>query len=169
MPSSTYAGLIESGKFSVFYLDIALAWSHGQSQFDVFDGYSSTFSYYEQMYTAQGEMRKKLVDLIGNEPFHANVLILERLEILPKFRGRRFGLAILKTMIERFGAGAGIAALKPYPLQFEMDLGPKDVAWKKELDLATFPKNQLRSTKALSKYYGRIGFKQLSRTPFMFV
>lgn len=53
-------GPVRIGKFSVFYLDIALAWSHGQSQFDVFDGYSSTFSYYEQMYTAQGEMRKNL-------------------------------------------------------------------------------------------------------------
>jgi hypothetical protein len=45
-----------------------------------------------------------------------NMLILDRLEILPEFRGQQLGLRYMRTVIRRFGLGCRIDAIKPFPL-----------------------------------------------------
>jgi hypothetical protein len=40
----------------------------------------------------------------------ADLLILDRIEILPKYQGGGAGLLVLISLIERFGAGAGVLA-----------------------------------------------------------
>src|SRR5687768_5970786 len=40
-----------------------------------------------------------------------NLLILDRVEILPKYRGGGVGLLVLTALIERFGAGAGVVGM----------------------------------------------------------
>ena len=61
----------------------------------------------------------RLQKLLGDEIWNFNLLILDRVEILPKYRGGGVGLLVLTTVIERFGAGAGVVGMKPFPLQLE--------------------------------------------------
>ena len=75
---------------------------------------------------------------------------------------------MMRHMIKRFGAGTAIVAIKPYPLQFEVEPSNEDDRrWRTELKLTQLPKNRLVATKKLSDYYGRLGFVRISRTPFM--
>ena len=70
--------------------------------------------------------------------------------------------------MKRFGAGTAIVAIKPYPLQFEVEPSNEDDRrWRTELKLTQLPKNRLVAIKKLSDYYGRLGFVRISRTPFM--
>lgn len=48
----------------------------------------------------------------GGEIWNFNLLILDRVEILPKYRGGGIGLLVLTSLIERFSAGAGVVGMK---------------------------------------------------------
>ena len=62
---------------------------------------------------------RRLHNLLGNEIENFNFLILDRVELLPKYRGDGVGLLVLRSLIERFGAEAGVVGMKPFPLQLE--------------------------------------------------
>jgi GNAT superfamily N-acetyltransferase len=97
-----------------------------------------------------------------------NILILDRLEILPQFRGRGLGLAVMSDLIKRFSLGAGLVAIKPYPLQFEFHSSDTESrTWRQELGLSGLCADEKLATQKLCDYYGRIGFRRLRGTPFM--
>src|SRR6476661_2837200 len=50
--------------------------------------------------------------------FSFNLLLLERLEIDPPFRGRGIGLIVLSKLIKRWGKAAALVVMKPFPLQY---------------------------------------------------
>jgi len=64
-----------------------------------------------------GELRKDVKELLGDVPFR-NILVIDRVEILPAYRGMGLGLATIWDIIQRHSAGCGIVALKAFPFQF---------------------------------------------------
>ena len=82
--------------------------------------HASTDIFHDAMFDSDTEdYSPSLIKLCGELPLNSNVLILDRLEILPKYRGKKLGLAVIRHMIQRFGAGAGFVGLKAFPLQLE--------------------------------------------------
>jgi hypothetical protein len=138
------------------------------SVFAVFDQTAVTFDYYQDLY--DGYFFKPAVSkALGceGEVVPMNILILDRIEIHPPFRGRRFGLAALKCLIQRLRIGAGLIAMKPFPLQFEsgaIDCTPEELALR---GLNGFKGGETWCTTKLRRYYGLLGFKQGPRTPYM--
>jgi hypothetical protein len=55
--------------------------------------------------------------LLGGVTFR-NILVINRVEILPPYRGMGLGLATIWDIIQRHSAGCGIVALKTFPYQF---------------------------------------------------
>lgn len=158
------------GRFSLFYMDVERASGDGVAAFDVFDAYSNTINYYAAIFDSRtGSYSSRLLKLFdGDEPMNRNVLIPDRIEILPKYRGRQIGLTVLRHMIQRFGNGAGVVALKPFPLQLEGGHGDeKPGRWRERLKLPAFPSDPKRATAKLVDYYGRLGFLPMRGTPFM--
>jgi hypothetical protein len=97
-----------------------------------------------------------------------NMLILDRLEILPKFRGQRLGLRFIRTAIKRFGPGCRIAALKPFPLQLERTLDDDpDLEWLTRMKLDLFSRETRAATTKLKDYYRREGFIPVIGTDLM--
>jgi GNAT superfamily N-acetyltransferase len=128
------------------------------------------------------------ISLIGEEPgnfsagvyrllneeviFCRNLLLLDRLEILPEFRGQELGLKFMKAAITRFGLGCRLAVLKPFPLQFEGKMGTVPVGRSGQVvrrpPAARTAAAKLRSgTEKLMKYYARAGFVALSGSELM--
>lgn len=109
-----------------------------------------------------------LQDLLNHDLIGLNLLILERVEILPRYRGSGLGLKILRHMEDRFSAGAAVVAMKSYPLQFEMK--PNEEEGKKRwrnLSLDELPKDKNAATKKLCQYYKKLGFVQIPEAPFL--
>ena len=157
------------GRFGFFYMDLDRATNNGMPWFDVFDTHASTISYYEAFYDVRtGHYSRRITNLLGCEPINSNALILDRLEILPKYRGKKLGLRVLRPMIERFSSGPGVVALKPFPLQLEGG-GERNESdeWRKNLRLAEFSSNAKSSTRELMQYYATLGFEKLRGTAFM--
>lgn len=158
-----------AGKFTLHYVDVDRAMDEKMSIFDVFDAYSHTFEYHDALFGANSpDFSDRLTKTLKHEAFGGNVLILDRLEILPEYRGRGLGLSVMRRLIKRFSGGAAIVVMKPYPLQFESETRDQaKEAWRSELGLAELGRNQRAATKKLFDYYGRLDFVRISGTPFM--
>lgn len=157
------------GKFRLYYVDVERAINNGMPIFDVLDSYAQTVDYYDALFGVNApEFSDSLMKTLNDDVFGSNVLILDRLEILPKYRGRGLGLSVMRHMIERFAGGAAVIAIKPFPLQFELESSREDgKKWKVDLGLSELSKNERNATKKLRDYYGRLGFVGMRGTPFM--
>ena len=135
---------------------------------DVLDAHSQeTFDYFGDIFGENSPEFSDAVDqLLNSEIFQTNLLILDRLELLPRYRGNLLGLKIMAHMITRFSPGAGVVAIKPYPLQLE-DTDASDDEWRSKLLLDKFQSEEISSTEALINYYGKLGFEVLPETPYM--
>ncbi|QEE24781.1 hypothetical protein CS053_09925 [Rhodanobacter glycinis] len=103
-----------------------------------------------------------------DEVYNQNLLIIDRVEILPRYRGHDYGLQAMHLMLGHLALGCRLAAIKPYPLQFEGDnpLG-ESRAWRHRLRLEKLPRNQASATRRLRQHYSRLGFALVKGTPLM--
>ena len=153
---------------------------------ELFDLEQKTFDYMEALYdlnsvgAAKPKFKKKVLEAINNRSGlgqNPSLLIVDRLEIYPEFRGRGFGNKILETLIRRFGMGKGVVAMRICPLQFEEPSQcPREQMYAElrdeedsrvRLDLGSFKASEKVSVKKLADYYGQIGFQRVKGTDYM--
>ncbi len=159
------------GRFRVYYVDIERAMNQREPIYNVFDGHSAEVEeFYEPIFRSEGyDFNENLLEIVNHEVSSYNLLILDRLEILPQYRRKKLGLTILHHMIERFSAGASIVAMKPFPLQFEQ-IGDEDKKkWRDKMGLDQFPTNENIAKEKLYTYYRKLGFINLTGTPMMVI
>ncbi|MCA1602709.1 MAG: hypothetical protein LC776_14060 [Acidobacteria bacterium] len=151
------------------YADFVSAEHSGLSPFDVLDTYQHTMEYFDAVLQSnRASFSDRLEKLLDYEVWNSNLLILDRIEILPKYRGCGIGLLVLTSLIERFDGGAGVVALKPFPLQFESRECQDSSAWIKRLRLEDLPCDSLAAKNKLKQYHEKLGFVEMKSTPFMF-
>lgn len=97
-----------------------------------------------------------------DDPVIHNFVIVNRLKILPAYRGHGYGLEALRVFLRRVTRSCTMAAILPFPLQFEGREDPDP-----ELQLEKFTGSEPHATQRLRSHYGRLGFKRVSKTPFM--
>ena len=139
--------------------------------FDIFDAHSdSTADYYDSLFDPDTVgFGENLQQLFNYEIFEQGVLIIDRLELLPNYRGQNLGLIIMRGLMQRFSLGAGVVAIKPFPLQFEHEPSTeREDRWRNELQLSNFTKSERTATQKLRRYYRKLGFVGMQGTPFMF-
>ena len=150
------------GEFSVIQVDLEGAWRSGMTVYEVMDITAPSFDLFQAIYKRDDYSRAAVKALGGHPIASENILILDRLLILPDFRGHGFGLDALKLMLQRFSFGAGIMALKAFPLQFEPETSD-DV----RLGLKRFKGNHATAQRKLVSLYKQAGFASIGRTPYM--
>lgn len=160
---------VRIGRFRVFVVDLDLALNERRAAFDVFDSLSETADYWN-LYTSGGDLRTKVVKVLpGGHRGGANMLILDRLELLPRHRGHGVGLNVLKCLMQQYGLGCDVIAMKPFPLQFEgrltVTFGGKSET--KQISTPQEDREFRRATNRLREHYGRLGFVRVPRTDFM--
>jgi len=152
---------LHAGEIHLFVVDVEGAVSEREDAFAVFDTHQETMKCFQALYeidsfdTVQlkGSV-DKLLDMEGL--WRPNVLLLDRLTILPKFRNQGLGLEVLRRAILRYRIGTGIVALFPFPLQFEGRAGHEDNA---ALGLQEFSCSMDYARRKLRRHYGKLGFQ----------
>src|SRR5581483_3483928 len=82
--------------------------------FYVLDGESGALEeMYSHLFDRNDGMPKE--DIV--EQWTGNAMLIERLEIEPKFRGNDYGLHAIRQLIDTFGASCEPIVMKPFPLQ----------------------------------------------------
>ena len=125
-----------AGRFDASYINVDNSLLDGVKLCDVMDTYSAeTAEIYETLFDPHTyELREDVKKLLGGVTFR-NILVINRVEILPPYRGMGLGLATMWDLIRRHSAGCGIVALKAFPIQFRAgrlsDLEESD--WNKKM------------------------------------
>ena len=104
-----------------------------------------------------------------------DLLTIQRMEVLPAYRGEGLGRVLMEELIFTFGRGASLIALKAHPLQYETVAGhvmwsPWGPDWYEKMALT--PGNTadfVAERKQLMGYYGRTGFTALDRNDGLMV
>lgn len=162
----------EIGTFSAIYVDVEGAVCEGDSVFDVFDCRQETIGYYEDLYEdgLQVNFKPAIVRAALAEGYlwSPNLLVLNRLVIAPPFRGCGRGLVALRGLIQKLRPGAGLVAMKPFPLQSEGRLTREpEEEYLRAHGLNGFTANHRKATAALRRYYARLGFAKVPRCDYM--
>jgi hypothetical protein len=139
------------------------------SLFELLDLRGETAAYLPLLHSTKPNMFSPAVRRILREDTgpSRNMLILDRLELLPEFRRQRLGLRYIRTAIKRFGSGCRIAALKPFPLQFEKALDDPDLEWRARMNLDLLSRETRSAQTTLKEYYSREGFIPVRGTDLM--
>lgn len=159
----------ECGRFLVKQIDVDSARAERVSAYDVFDLTANTWAYYEDLFDPKtDDWAQPVLRTLGCEDEYvpSSMLIIDRLELSPEFRGMGIGLRAMAALLMRYRVGAGIAAIKPFPLQFESDAG-EDTDALRARGFQEYPTNLRACTRQLQAHYRRLGFKTIAKTPFM--
>lgn len=155
------------GKVRLFYLDMGAISETNISVFDLFDIRGETEPFYSALIDYDtNDFKSDLEEILGEYIIDLNLLIVDRLEILPEFRGNNIGLECLRRCLQHCARGCGVVALKCFPLQFE-GAGLDDPAWRRKMQIGKLSRDHKRSLAKLKKYYASLGFKVLPGTDFM--
>jgi len=157
------------GRFRLYYVDVERAYNEGVSVFSIMDSYAHTVDYFDAIFgDSSPDFSEALQELLDHDLVGSNLLILDRVEIFPAYRGKRLGLQALKHMVKRFSPGAAVVAMNPYPLQFESEpRGELDTMQWSELGLYELPTDKAAATKKLRRHYSQLEFVPLPSSPFL--
>jgi hypothetical protein len=94
-----------------------------------------------------------------------DILFIESLELLPKFRKHGLGLAALQSIIDTFGSGCSIVVIEPHPIDYNEALKrrPGD-ALTVAMEPDKLPTDVKKGTKMLRAHWSKLGFKPIPKT-----
>lgn len=158
-----------AGRFSVYYVDCDGALNAGVSLFEVMDQNQEIHNYYAALIDFEtGDFRAEVVQATGADYLVGNILVLDRLELLPAYRGSGHGLALLRAMIRSFGRGAGVVAMLPFPSQFgTLGADASNPEWRDKMEVGRMKRSKKAAIKRLHTYYATLGFRDIPGTEYM--
>ena len=95
-----------AGRFESSYSNVDNSFVAGVKLYGLMDTYSAEMAeVFEALFDpGTGELRKDVKELLGDVPFR-NILVIDRVEILPAYRGMGLGLATIWDIIQRHCGG----------------------------------------------------------------
>jgi hypothetical protein len=158
------------GRARAYVVPIDQARDHGHHALDFLDVNGDVWPYNVLLsHREAGSFSPAVNRVLGiDEVYSQNLLIIDRVEILPRFRGREYGLQAMHVMLTHLSLGCRLAAIKPYPLQLEVEgaMGV-DRRWHERLQLEHFTREPSKAMRKLRSHYARLGFVSVPSTDFM--
>ena len=151
----------DAGQIGASLVQFGEALDHGISAERLGDGVSGDISeYWEHLFDAEtGHPKEEIQNEF--EVVDLDLLIIEYVTIYPKFRGLSIAESAIHRTIDIFGAGCGLVACKPWPLQFTPSVADDQEALKR-LALPNVSKGE--AIRKLRSYWSRLGFWPLGNT-----
>jgi GNAT superfamily N-acetyltransferase len=151
----------DAGYIRASLIQFGEALDHGITTDRLGDGIDGEISeYWERLFDLDtGHWKEEIQD--EYEASDCNLLIINCVEVHPKFRGRRIGSSAIDRAIDIFGSGCGLVACKPWPLQFT----PAVASDGKTLKTLRAPKlGKDEAILKLRSYCSKLGFWPLGET-----
>jgi GNAT superfamily N-acetyltransferase len=151
----------DAGYIKASLVQFGEAMDHGVRTERLGDGIEGSIAeYWEVLFDLDtGYWKEEIQD--EYEASGCDLLIIDSIEIRPRFRGTGVGPAAIQRTIDIFGSGCGLVACKPWPLQFT----PAFARERKEFRRLKAPGvGQDEAVRKLKAYRSRLGFWPLSET-----
>jgi GNAT superfamily N-acetyltransferase len=151
----------DAGYIKASLVQLGEAMDHGISTERLGDGIEGSIAeYWELLFDLEtGYWREEIQD--EYEASGCDLLIIDCMEIRPKWRGMGVGPAAIDRIIDIFGAGCGFVACKPSPLQFTPAFA-RDRKALKRLKAPGVGRDE--AVRKLRAYWSRLGFWPLGET-----
>ncbi len=151
----------DAGRIGASLVQFGEALDHGISTARLGDGISGAISeYWERLFDLEtGDLKEEIQDEF--EVASLDLLIIDFVEVYPRFRGLGIGVSAIHRAIDVFGAECGLIACKPSPLQFTPAVARDEKAVKR-LEAPNVGKEEALSK--LRGYWSRLGFRPLDNT-----
>jgi hypothetical protein len=152
------------GRVCALLIQVGRVADAGENLLDIMDGESSELGKYHCTFFKSDQcdyndcVRQQFDDIYG-----LDLLIINNVEIRPKFQKMGLGLLAITRTMDLFGENCGLVAIKPFPLQFRNYLDPD---WLPP-DGVENPEAAFRAaTQKLRNYWARAGFKRVAGTDY---
>jgi GNAT superfamily N-acetyltransferase len=153
--------LIGKAQVNILYIDQAI--NDGCDLYEVFDDKEYTFRIGQTIFDFEENDIKEDIRKFYNYDFIlSNICILQRIELLPEFRGHRIGSKVIKDIIFHFESGCGLFVAQVFPLQLEPSENEENV-WRQNLALGNFESKESIAKSRLKNYYLSIGFDKIPK------
>jgi GNAT superfamily N-acetyltransferase len=116
------------GTLILYIVEVGRAMNERISLFDVMDCLDGdSCDCFANLFDPETEHLKPEVERLvsENRATQWDIMLIERLELVPEYRGRGLGRKVALRAIQKFGENCGIITCVPVPLQFS-GLGPND-------------------------------------------
>jgi hypothetical protein len=142
----------EIGRLLGYIIQVNRAINEEQDLFEACDAHSQTATdYYEALFDHKtGEFNESIEEQLGITHV-ANILILDRIELLPAYRKHGVGLAAACSFIDTFSNDVDdLAVGLPHPLQFTTDWRSADAEWNTKMNYQDLVLDKKRRQKNFS-------------------
>jgi GNAT superfamily N-acetyltransferase len=146
------------GIVSIYMVERGRALDEGQSLFEIMDCLDAdSYDCFENLFDSETEELKPQVTHLCSEDrqFQHDLMLIERLELIPDYRGQGIGKAVALRVIQKLGTNCGVIACKPFPLQFA-GLSAKDKQ----------PTGERAAQKKVREFWQVVGFVRLPGTEY---
>jgi GNAT superfamily N-acetyltransferase len=155
-----------AGKATFYFVDVDSSIENGQSTFWLFDEHATTFDIYSELYIEDSsEFKDEISEALDDELWSSNLFIVDRIEILPDFRGQGLANLVINEAIRLFAGDSQLCALKAFPLQFEGSLDQEKLEhdeWITGMKFDGFCGCETSAMLKLTQFYQTIGFFSFS-------
>lgn len=106
------------------------------------------------------------------ESFNLNILFLDRIEILPEYRGKDYGRYITKDILLRLNGSYGLAILKAFPLQKEInhpESSEEEKEWASKMKFNEMVQDGDIAKKQLYNFYKKMGFTRYKHSEYFYL
>jgi len=152
-----------SGKAQFFLVDVESAINEGVNAFWLFDEKASTLDFYSELYEQDtSDFNEEVTTTLGDDLWYPNLFIVERVEVLPQFRGKNLAKLVIDEATRVFAGNTHVSALKAFPLQYEASVrNDEDEKYSSRED------SEVSATQKLVKLYESIGFHKIGNDNYM--
>lgn len=151
----------EAGKFHVSLVQFNEAMKAGIDTLSIGDGISGEVAQYWECLFDMNSGHLKPDIRVEYDTVGCNLLIIDFIEVYPKFRGHGIGLAGVQRIVDVFGGGCALVACTPYPLQFT----PAFISDPDKLEKLQPPESSREEgIRKLQEYWSKAGFRPVGRS-----
>ena len=141
------------------------ALNEGADLFDAFDENAHNDIYDAMFDYTTNDLKPDWQDIMMDS-FNLNILVKDRLEILPEYRHKGYGKKVRAILRSFFDGCYGVEVLKSFPLQLE--LFDNNKGWRAEQQYDAMEKDAKKATRSLNRCYKNDGYKRYKRTQIFY-
>ncbi|MDY3553043.1 hypothetical protein R5W24_002133 [Gemmata sp. JC717] len=152
------------GRLAAMRVHVALAHNAGESLFDVCDCHSSELNYLHALLYEPERYHFREEVMARFDAADPDLLVLDYVVLAPKWRKLKLGLLAVRKLVDLIGGGCGLAVSDISPLRRDAaSLLRVPARW---LTRYAGREERRAATVRLRRYYRRMGFSRLGRTPY---
>jgi GNAT superfamily N-acetyltransferase len=156
---------IKVGRIGGFLVMRGRAMDEGESLFHAMDSISSsTLECFEALFDQEtGEWNERVESLYEHDIPGHDVVFIETIELEPAYRGKGIGAQVVRATIANLGSSCGLAACKPFALQYANWMDEDKKAMREQ---PGFEAKRLADFNKVAQFWTDLGFRNVPDSDF---